>query len=222
MQRNHENNHYVSTLPLFRDINVKEFELLFLAMEMKKTFFESGEVIIRQGDRNVNISIILSGSATAVKNDFYGREEVYTKITKGNVFGEVLAVSGGKESPVTITATEKTEVLSFEFDKLINNDLEDQGIKAKLLKNLTSELADKYFDLQKRVDCLVSPTLEKKILTYLKEMQSKNKGRSFNIPLNREKLAVYLNTDRSALSRELSRLKKEGIIDFYKNSFKIL
>ena len=46
-------------------------------------------------------------------------------------------------------------------------------------------------------------------------------GESFTLPLSREDMAAYLGTNRSALSRELGKMRDEGIIEFERNSFKI-
>ena len=59
-------------------------------------------------------------------------------------------------------------------------------------------------------------------MTYLM-LQAKRAGRdSFDIPFDRQELADYLEVERSGLSAEISKLKKEGIIDSQKNHFELL
>jgi CRP-like cAMP-binding protein len=164
----------------------------------------------------------LSGEAYGVKYDVSGREIIYNQFPEGSIFGDVLAVSSSKESPVTIITYPGTVLLKFRFDKLVSSSGGSHELRARLLKNLTAELANKFFGLQDRVNCLVSPTLRDKITVFLENEARKQKSRSFTVSLNRERLAAYLNTDRSALSRELSYMKKDGIIDFDKNKFTLL
>ena len=89
-----------------------------------------------------------------------------------------------------------------------------------VLKNLIHSVSDKYFALQFRINCIACRSLREKIMYYLVTVGGHSKE-PFNIPLDREALADFLCTDRSALSRELSSLRKDGIIDYYKNTFKL-
>ena len=63
-------------------------------------------------------------------------------------------------------------------------------------------------------------TLREKIFTYLSDLSVEEEW--FEVPLDRNALAAYLFCDRSALCRELSKMKKDGVIDFHKNRFRIL
>jgi CRP-like cAMP-binding protein len=112
-------------------------------------------------------------------------------------------------------------ILHFSFDRLVNAEGKHPELRARLLKNLTAELADKFFEQQERINCLIRPSLREKITMFLKNESKRKKSTVFNIPMNRERLAIYLNTNRSALSRELSRMKRAGVIDYYKNSFNL-
>lgn len=209
-------------IPLFLGFSEIEITELLDLLRADESTYESEKIIIHEGDPNPYIYIVLSGEVIAVKYNLSGREELYTKFTAGDTFGDMLAVSAGKESPVTVKASAGVRILKFKFEQLaaFNSDIPE--LQTRLLKNLTAELAQKYFDLQDRVNFLTRVTLRDKILAYLENESKKQKGINFNIPLNRERLAAFLNTDRSALSRELSNMKKEGILDFYKNSFKIV
>ncbi|MDD4164714.1 MAG: Crp/Fnr family transcriptional regulator [Eubacteriales bacterium] len=217
MQRNST----LLSIPLFKGFSEPELTELLCHIGAENTYCENDKIILHEGEKNRYIYIVLSGFALGVKYDLSGREVVYNKLTAGCIFGDMLAVSKQSDSPVTVKAFAKTEIMRFCFDNLVAIDGKEPHLRVKLLKNLTAELAVKYFDLQKRIDCLVCPTLRLKITEYLTKQSRIQKKNTFNIPHNREQLAAYLNTDRSALSRELSNMKKEGILDYYKNSFKL-
>ena len=85
-----------------------------------------------------------------------------------------------------------------------------------------STISDKYFSLSHRIDLLVMKSLRAKVAAYLLSEAARAHSLTFSIPFSRIQLADYLNCDRSALSRELSTMQKEGLIDTYRSSFKLL
>jgi len=208
--------------PLFFGFAQAEIESMLDILQAKTIKIAEKRVVIREGERNPYIFMVLSGEAYGIKYDIFGRETIYNHFSPGSVFGDVLAVSAVKESPVTVIASPGTELLQFRFDSLVSAKTEHLELRSKLLRNLTSELANKFFELQDRVDCLVAPSLREKIMMFLENQTKKQKSKKITLSLNRERLAAYLNTDRSALCRELSRMKKDGIIDFDKKEFVLL
>ena len=76
--------------------------------------------------------------------------------------------------------------------------------------------------LHERIDCLLRPTIREKIRTYLWRVSRDQQKRTVPIPMNRNAMAEYLNVERSALSRELSYMKRDGIIDYHKNMFRLI
>jgi CRP-like cAMP-binding protein len=87
---------------------------------------------------------------------------------------------------------------------------------------MMNQLASKNLQLHQKLGILSKRTLKEKILAYLNIYASHSKNKNFDIPLSRNELADYLNADRAALSRELSKMKEEGIIDYNLNTFRIL
>ena len=92
----------------------------------------------------------------------------------------------------------------------------------RLLCNYINTVAEKGLVLHERIDCLLRPTIREKILTYLWRVSRDQQKRTFTIPMNRNAMAEYLNVERSALSRELSYMKRDGIIDYHKNMFRLI
>ena len=94
--------------------------------------------------------------------------------------------------------------------------------RQRFLQNLVRTISDKYFLLSRRVDLLVMTTLRAKVCAYLLSEAEQQGSMTITIPFSRIQLADYLNCDRSALSREVSTMQKEGLIDTYRSSFKLL
>ncbi|MCL2350670.1 MAG: helix-turn-helix domain-containing protein, partial [Defluviitaleaceae bacterium] len=89
----------------------------------------------------------------------------------------------------------------------------------QLLRNYISAVADKGLELHERINCLLKPTARDKILTFLRRTAKEQQSGTFNVPMDRNAMAEYLNIERSSLSRELSRMKKDGLLDYHKNRF---
>ena len=211
----------LTDIVLFYGFTDTEISRLLELLGAVTTKYSEQRTIVREGESNPYIFLLLSGEAFAVRYSIDGKEEVFTQMTDGSVIGDVLAVSSGSLSPVTVKVLPGAVILHFSFDRLVNAEGKSSELRTRLLKNLTAELADKFFEQQERINCLIRPSLREKITMFLKNESKRKKSTVFNIPMNRERLAIYLNTNRSALSRELSRMKRAGVIDYYKNSFNL-
>lgn len=76
--------------------------------------------------------------------------------------------------------------------------------------------------MRDKLNLLTLPTARTKILYYLSNEARKKCSKYFTLDFNITELAQYLNLNRSSLSRELSKLKKEGLIDYHNKTFRIL
>lgn len=207
---------------LFEGICASDAKALLSCLRARLSAYEANSDIIFEQSEIRDIGVIVSGSAYAYKTDLSGKRIIMTMLEAGSVFGEVLSASLKKKSPVTVTATEPVLVVLIPNDGVVSRCVQACLRHEKLLLNLMDIISCKYFDLHERISCIIRPTLREKILFYLRGC-SKNAGNCvFTIPFDRAALAEYLNADRSALSRELSAMKREGVIDYYKNSFRLL
>ena len=209
---------YIDKCRLFAGLTKSQAMRLLEAEGTKRICFKKGEVVLREGEKVNDFCIIESGTLEGVRYLVDGLRDVAAVLTEGDVFGDVLAISGGRRSPVTVIARTESYVVFIPFDLFFSGI--GGEVNAKVLKNLIHSVSDKYFALQFRINCIACRSLREKIMYYLVTVGGHSKE-PFNIPLDREALADFLCTDRSALSRELSSLRKDGIIDYYKNTFKL-
>ena len=155
----------------------------------------------------------------AVERSFGRGEVLITRVEPGGVFGDVLGGSS-LASPVTVLAATACEVLLVPYEQLLLSD--GSPAHQRVLQNLVRTISDKYFLLSRRVDLLVLKSLRAKVCAYLLNESERAGSLTFSIPFSRVQLADYLNCDRSALSRELSLMQKDGLLDTFKSSFKLL
>lgn len=211
----------LQTTSLFSGIEAGDLHALLCSLGAVVRAYGKGEIIILAGQPNRSIGIVLSGSIEAVRPAPDGSQVPITHMGPGGVFGDVLGGSS-LSSPVTVTARDACEVLLVPYGRLLALDSGSSPAHHRALQNLVRTISDKYFLLSRRVDLLVLKTLRAKVCAYLLGEAERAGSLTFTVPFTRIQLADYLNCDRSALSRELSLMQREGLLDTYKSSFKLL
>lgn len=206
---------------LFKGISDKDILMMISCFGACAKGYSEGEIIISEGEKNKNIGIVLKGSINAYKQLADGARIKIATINAQGIFGDVLSTSTRK-SPITVEVREESRIMLIPCDKILDPCGKWHDAHNTLLKNLINTISDKYFLLNDRIDILIKKTLRAKIAAYILKEAAKAQSRIFISSFDRNELSEYLNCDRAALSRELSNMKKEGIIQVYKSSFKIL
>ncbi|MCL1843207.1 MAG: Crp/Fnr family transcriptional regulator [Defluviitaleaceae bacterium] len=207
---------------LFSNIQPHEIEKILECICARRVSYKKDEIIIEAGSVTEEFGILLEGSARSVKWDAGGKLIIITMVEKNGAIGVLLAANPGCVSPLTVQATTDTVVLQIPYTGLITRCAKNCPRHERLLQNFIAIVAAKGLELHERINCLLEPSVRDKILTYLSKISREKSADTFNIPINRNIMAEYLNVERSALSRELSRMKKDGLIDYSKNKFSIL
>ena len=208
--------------PLFEGIAPEELGGLLDCMDARITRSKKGDVLLREQGKTTNIGVLLEGEIRATKLDPSGKQLIISQHEAGSVYGDVISLSSGQKSPVTVTALADATVLLIPASRVFAPCVKGCACHDRLAGNMLRMVSRKYFELQERLICITQPTLRGKLLFYLEREAAAKGKRTFNIPFDRTELAEYLNADRSALSRELSAMKRDGILDYYRNSFKLI
>lgn len=203
----------------FYGIAQENIKAMLQCLHAKVKEYEKGEMVLWEGDDIHDIGIVLSGHARSVKSDLSGKNTIVTLLTKGSYIAVLLAVSRNRKSPVSVQAEDHLKVLFLPIEAVIKRCSKNCPRHEQLLRNIMDGIAEKALVLHDRNDCLIKPTVREKVLTYFARLEKEKGSNDITIPMDRNTMAQYLNVDRSALSRELSHMKKEGYIDFYKNHF---
>ena len=206
---------------LFEGISEANIEKALLCLGRKTAKYEKGEIIIAGGEPVKDLGIVLSGSVQILKDDFNGSRAIIAQFYPSELFAEALACAQAKKSPVTVAAAANCEIIFIPFIKISNICGNACGFHSKLTMNMLKILARKNMLLNNKIEHLSKKTIRDKILSYLSEESRKQNLKEFNIPFNRNELADFLSLDRSAMSRELGNMKKDGLIGFDKNRFKL-
>lgn len=208
----------VFSLPLFRGISESGRAALVSSGCLRTCSFEKNQTIYHMGDRVSELGIVLSGSVFVENTDLWGNRSILSKITSGQVFAETYAFCR-EPMMVNVTAAEASTVLFFDLRKLDQTTDDDASWQSQLRNNMLRISMQKNLILSNRIFCTTPKTIRERVLVYLSAQSAKTGTDTFTIPFDRQGLADYLNLDRSALSKELGKMKKEGILEFHKNKF---
>lgn len=205
---------------IFKGINAEDKKHMMSCMKAETVTFKKGDYIIHYHDIVKYIYIIDSGVAEVVNYDFFGNEFIIQRLIKEDVIGLVKAYNE-KTAQVDIICKEDITALRIDVYYITRTCSNACSYHKRLIDNIIATMALKSDSFQDKIFYLSQKSSHDKILAYLYNQKRKNNSDSFDIPFNRQQLADYLNIDRSALSRELSKLKVDKIIDFHKNHFEV-
>ena len=209
--------------PLFQGVTEDDLTAMLGCLEAKVVHFTARETILSEGEPVRFIGVILSGSARIVQMDYFGNRSIVAGIEPSELFAESFACAGVLELPVQVVANEDdTAVLWIDPLRITQPCGKDCGFHRELLGNLLKIVAAKNLIFHQKVEILSKRTTREKLMAYLLMQAKKNHGNSFVIPFDRQELADYLGVDRSGLSTEISKLRREGILNCERNHFELL
>ncbi|MEE1279309.1 MAG: Crp/Fnr family transcriptional regulator [Oscillospiraceae bacterium] len=209
-------------ISLFSDIPKQKIPEVLTYIRANIVKYEKGQVIFREGEPVEKAGIILSGSAELRKEDYHGNRTLLQTLQEGQMFGEALCCTDADILPVGIYAAEKCAALLFDCKGIIEEDTKKFEYQSLLLKNLLLIIAQKNLVLRAKINLLSKRTTREKIMAYLLA-ESKKAGKSeFDIVYDRQQLADYLGVERSAMSAEIGKLRRDGVISAHKKHFSII
>ena len=208
--------------PLFAGIAPQDRMTMLGCIGYHITAYSKGDIIALENEKIHYVGIVLSGVVDMVKEDLWGNKTLLVRARQNDLFGETFACGSDNLSVVTFVAAEAARVLFIPFCKAMHNCANGCDFHHKLTENMVRSIADKNRDLMRKLEIVSKRTTREKLLTYLSLQAQLQNTRYFEIPLGRIELAEYLCVDRSAMTRELVKMKDEGLIDFDRNCFKML
>lgn len=207
---------------LFENIDIDELDKMLICLRPRLVSYKKNEYITIEEDKFTGIGILLQGEVIVTKENAAGDRVIISKLKEENMFGEMIAFSNKHAWPASVIAVTDCVVLFLPPDKIIGN-CPKMCIGHKLLiQNMLKIVSQKALNLNKKIEYLSMKTIRAKISTYLLEQYNMSKKNKFIIPLKRNELAEFLNVPRPSLSRELVKMKNEGLINFHKSSFEII
>ncbi|MBR1707303.1 MAG: Crp/Fnr family transcriptional regulator [Clostridia bacterium] len=207
---------FLAKTPLFHGLTDQDLKELLHCVNAHERQYHRDEIIYHSGMAVDEIGLVETGSVNMVANFYWGTSSIFSHITRGMIFAENYAAIPGKELLYDIVASEDSLILFLSMDKLLSICASGCPRHNQMIHNLIQISAMNNLTLSSRMMHTAPKTIRARLLSYLSELSMTN-GPCFTIPFSRQQLADYLGVDRSALSAEMSRMQKEGLITYHKN-----
>ena len=210
------------TNPLFEGISESQLPLVLQTLESYTKGYAKESFVKNSGEAADFIAIVLSGEVYLCQNDYYGNRTIIASLTTGSLFGEAFVCSGIPTLPMDIWAASDCHILFLQSPLIPHRCDGKCDFYHRLITNLLGIVARKNLYLNQKLSYASKRTTREKLLAYLFDQAQKNHSNQFMIPFNRQGLADFLGVERSAMSAELGKLVKEGILETKKNRFRLL
>lgn len=209
-------------LPLFENIHPQDISEMMTCLAAKTVAYKKDSFIRYEGDSADFIGIVQNGTVQILQDDFNGNRSIISAFGPGNLFAETFACAAIPTLPVSILAATDCSILFLDIQKLLNPCTQACYFHSKLIQNLLKIVSRKNMLLNQKLGYISHKTTSEKIMAYLCDQAKENHSPAFTIPFNRQALADYLGVERSALSAEISKLKRQGVLETNRSYFKLL
>lgn len=208
--------------PLFLGIETEDLTKFLPCLGASVIAFDKKYTIFAEGSPARHIGVLLSGSAQISQVDYYGNRSILSQVIPGEMFGEAFACAELDVSPVSVIANEPSEVMLIDCSRILHACTCACGFHQQLIFNLMKNMAGKNIQFHQTIDILSRHSTREKLMAYLLHYAKKQGSNRFEIPFDRQELADYLKVDRSGLSMEISKLRKEGVLLSNRKTFELL
>lgn len=203
---------------LFKSLSSDEIKELLNGIKYTIKHYDNNQTIAIEYDECNSLGIIIKGNIEIHKSFSTGKVVTINHFDEGNIFGEALVFSGNHTYPATLISTNITEIMYISREDIVQM----MSSNKIVLHNFMGVLSNRILMLNERLTNLSYDTVRKKITNILLLEFARQRSLNLTLPYSRKKMAELLNIPRPSLSRELMNMKEDGLIDFYKNKFKII
>lgn len=206
---------------LFQEMTQKETIFLLDCLQPRVRSFSRNVILNAAGEPFEGVGVVLSGQVAIVKETNAGERMILSILKPGDLFGEMAAFSGKELWPATVIAQSACSVMYLPPDKIAGQcALSCQGHR-RLIMNMLGILSGKALKLSQKLEYLSIRNLRARIAAFLLEQAGENGQNTFLLSMNRNEMADFLNVSRPSLSREMGRMREEGMLDFHRSSVQI-
>lgn len=206
---------------LFKDITMEEYKSLLTCLDGRTKLFRTGETICDYSKGFHDIGIIGKGSASVVRYEFNGARTILERLGVQDIFGHLLSYDGSKNAGISVVCDSACDVLFIHYHTISSPCTKACSYHHQLTQNLLDMISERALNLSRRVEVLSQRTIREKLVCYFLQLAAQTKSSSFRLPFTMVDLADYLSIDRSAMTRELKRMKEEHLIEIEKRSVRL-
>ena len=207
---------------LLKDLGEDGFARICECLQVKELHLKNKETFIRESDPCNRIGIVAMGAVQLSRQRIDGGRAVLETIRENGTFGTTYVFRDVQTMGVSATAVGDTVVLLFNTDRITHPCHKVCTAHICFLRNLLTVMSQMTFQIKQKLRILSQRTIRGRLMLFLQIRAKRAKSNEFDIPFDRQALADYLCVDRSALSAELSKLRKEKKVESVKFHFKLL
>jgi len=204
---------------IFSGISENELAAMLSCLKAEKKSFPKEAFILRAGDTADSVGIVLSGSVLVIQEDIWGNRNILSKAAAGQTFAAAYACAPGSGLNVSVMAETPVTALFLNVRRILDVCPSACAHHNRIIRNLLGELAEKNLRFNEKITHMGQRTTRAKIMSYLSAEAQRRGTYEFDIPFSRQQLADYLGVERSGLSMELGKMKRDGLLDYRKTHF---
>ena len=204
---------------LFSGISEEELNAVLRCLRAEKKDFPKEAFVLRAGDAADSIGLVLAGTVLIVQEDIWGNRNILSRAGPGQTFAAAYACAPGSRLNVSVIAETPAAAMFLNVKRILNVCPSACAHHNRIIRNLLSELAGKNLRVGEKLTHMGQRTTRAKIMSYLSAEAQRLEKYEFDVPFSRQQLADYLGVERSGLSLELGKMKKDGFLDYHKNHF---
>ena len=213
---------FLKTTMIFHGMSEDEIADSLEFFHANEQHFKKGTAILRAGAVTDKMGLVMDGSVTIESDDVWGNRTILSSVEAGQFFAETYSLLPDEPMLVNVVANEDCRILFLKIGSLKRLQSNMGQWMIRFVSNLLMISTHKNLMLSGRSFHTAPKTIRGRVMNYLNSVSIQKHANEFNIPFDRQQLADYLNLERTALSKELGKMKRDGLIDFYKNTFKII
>ena len=210
---------FLSRTALFQGSEPEQVKEMMKCFYARERHYRKGEIVLYMGDLVKDLGLVLSGGVTIERDDLLGNRSIFGHAGPGQIFAETYACVPEEPLMVNVVADEDTDILFLDIGRVLTTCRSTCTHHSMLIRNLLLASARKNLGLSERIMHTSPKSIRGRLISFFSAQAARQGSRSFSIPFNRQQLADYLGVDRSTMCNELSKMQRDGIIEYEKNRF---
>lgn len=202
----------------FKGIDDKKIEMIISELSHISKEYSKGQVIVNEEEVCKNLGLVVDGIVEIQRIYSSGKHIVLKRMGAGEVFGEAIIFSDKNKYPATIIASSDCIISYLKKEDIIKLCLNEEII----LKNFITLLSNKIFILNRKIKTISFKTIRQKVVNFILEQSKSQNNKTVILKISKEQIASLLGIPRPSLSRELMKLRDDGLIEFDRNKISII
>ena len=198
--------------PLLEGVSPQEYQTMHACLGVYEQSFRPDDVIYDFGDGRGLLGIVSQGSAVVERIDREGGRAILEHLGPGGVFGEMMMFKAAGDDSVVVRAAAPTRVSFLRSEAVMRRCEHACACHSRMVENLFRLVTEKATSLSERVEVLSRRSIREKLLRHFQVQAAKGRGPSFQLPFSLSALADYISADRSAMMRELKKMREEMLV----------